>query len=53
VKKVTRAEKEKFIRESWEAFENPNDSVQLPNLSKLTDEQIDAMVEWYEYLWEK
>jgi hypothetical protein len=50
---VTRAEKEKFIRESWKAFEDPNDSVSLPDLSKLSDKKIDAMVAWYEYLWQK
>jgi hypothetical protein len=50
---VTRAEKEKFIRESWKAFEDQNDSVSLPDLSNLSDKQIDAMVAWYEYLWQK
>ncbi|MDM5186192.1 hypothetical protein QUF99_01780 [Bacillus sp. DX4.1] len=50
---MTRDKKEKFIKESWKEFESVEDSVSLPNLANLSEKEIDTMVEWYDYLWEK
>ncbi|MED4749930.1 hypothetical protein [Brevibacillus choshinensis] len=50
---MTRDEKEQFIRESWEAFKTDEDRVVLPQLSTLSEKRIDAMVDYYSYLWDK
>ena len=50
---LTREQKEKFIRESWKEFNDPNDGISIPALKKFTEREIDAMVKWYDYLWEK
>jgi len=50
---LNREEKENFIRDNWEIFENPEDTVSLPDLRKMDEKQLDTMIIWYEYLLNK
>lgn len=49
-KELTRREKEKFIVDYWENFNDPYDIVLMPVLSNLSIKSIDSMIQYYQYL---
>lgn len=50
---MTREEKEKFIQETWESVNEPEDVISLTALAGLSERELDRMVELYKAFYNK
>ncbi|MGF7535051.1 hypothetical protein AAGG74_15380 [Bacillus mexicanus] len=50
---MNRIEKEKFICKAWTHFKTDSDNIETPNLTKMNDNQIDAMFYYFKFCYQE